>query len=447
MNQQTRVLFFIMTMSIFFFSACDEQDELKQDLLPQSLKTTPYEDFESGSKTAYAAASVSLGSGNWYFDDALLGSLSSDRKFDSKSVRVRNSGKLTMQFNKTNGAGTLSIYHAKYGNDGSSTWALYASSDGGYSWIKIGNTITTSSTTLQEQVFTINESSNVRFEIRKLSGGSYRINFDNLNITDFSDGGEEPPAPIEDDNHLLLGNPSNAVLSIVSANNYLMNKEFYSIGYSNQKLTPIWVSWHLSESDFGTAPRQNDFRADNDLPISWYHVSSTEYSGSGFDRGHMCPSGDRKSSIEANSSTFLMTNMIPQSPNNNRVTWVALENYARTLVDNGKELYIISGPSGQGGTGSNGFANTLGNGVVVPAYTWKIIVVLDNGVNDLSRISNSTRVIAVYMPNNQDVNDLKWYNYRVSIDYIESQTGFDFLSNVSSSLQNTLEAYVDNVSI
>ncbi|MBM7653848.1 DNA/RNA endonuclease G (NUC1) [Neobacillus cucumis] len=158
----------------------------------------------------------------------------------------------------------------------------------------------------------------------------------------------------------------------------------------------------------------------------------------------MTPSGDRTSSVANNSATFLMTNMIPQAPNNNEVTWESLESYSRTLVSAGNELYIMSGGYGSGGTGSNGFKTTVGNGVVVPAKTWKVIVVLPNGNNDISRITTSTRVIAVLMPNDQTTSSHPWSYYRVSVDTIEFLTGYDFLSSVPANIQSTIEANVDN---
>lgn len=446
---------------VAFFASCKKEEFLIDDTSnnqqsSSQLKSTLSEDFEDGSKSAYSAASVTLSTGSWYFDQALIGSLSNDQKYGSNSVRVRNTGAIYMQFNKSSGAGTFSVYHAKYGSDSSSTWALYMSTNNGSSWSKVGSTVTTSSTTLSKVSFDVNQSGNVRFKILKLSGGSNRINFDNLSITDYgssdddssdNDDSDNSSGNVSDDYDLLLGNPSDAVANIISANNYLMEKDYYTIGYSNSKLTPIWVSWHLQNDDFGSATRQNDFRADDDLPSTWYAVGSSSYSGSGFNRGHMCPSADRKSTVDANSSTFLMTNMIPQSPINNQVTWAALETYSRSLVDDGKELYIISGPYGQGGTGSNGYETTIDEGIVVPSYTWKIIVVLDDGNDDLNRITSSTRVIAVFMPNDQDVNDYDWDHYRVSVDYIEDMTDFDFFSNLSSSIESTLESRVDNTSI
>jgi endonuclease G len=441
-NLYFKIFTLIFGVSLLVSSCSKENDILvPETTVSNQLKALTSENFESGSKSSYVGAAVTLSTGSWYFNDALIGNLSTDRKNGTKSARIRNTGKLTMQFDKTSGAGTVSVNHAIFGSDGSSTWELWMSTNGGSSWAKVGSTISTTSTTLTNQSFTVNQDGNVRFEIRKISGGSFRINIDDLLISDFGSGSGSVPG---DNDHLLLGNPSNAITNIVNANNYLMVKTQYCLSYSNAKLTPNWTSWHLATTDFGSAARQDDFRPYATLPGSWYHVVSSEFSGSGFDRGHMCPSADRTSSVTNNSATFLMTNMIPQAPKNNQVTWASLETYSRKLVNAGNELYIYCGPYGQGGTGSNGYAANVGNGVVVPAQTWKIIVVLSNGNSDLNRITTSTRVIAVLMPNNQTVSSQPWSYYRVSVNQIESITGYDFLSNVSTSIQSTIESNIDN---
>lgn len=104
------------------------------------------------------------------------------------------------------------------------------------------------------------------------------------------------------------------------------------------------------------------------MPISWYRVTRSSYSGSGFDREHNTPSADRTKSAEDNSATFLMTNMIPQAPNNKQETWANLEDYTLTFVRNGMEVYMVMGSYGIGGTGDNGTARTIDNGkVTVPS--------------------------------------------------------------------------------
>jgi len=87
------------------------------------------------------------------------------------------------------------------------------------------------------------------------------------------------------------------------------------------------------------------------LSSGFYAVKKSDYRFSiyGFDRGHVCPSADRTQNQDDNSATFLMTNMIPQSPNCNRNVWKNLESYERSLAFSGKELYITAGAYGCAG--------------------------------------------------------------------------------------------------
>lgn len=245
-----------------------------------------------------------------------------------------------------------------------------------------------------------------------------------------------PPTGLEA--HLLLGNPSNATWDPGNADNYLMEKPQYVLSYNRSLGTANWASWQLNSSWLGSADRQDDFRPDESLPEGFYQVRATDYRGSGYDRGHLVPSGDRTASIEDNSSTFVMTNMIPQSAANNREVWNELEQYSRKLVEEGKELYIIAGPEGRGRAIANGR-------VTVPRYTWKIIVVLDRPGSGLRDITADTRAIAVRMPNTQRVANTAWRDYRVSIDVLETATGYDFLSNLPAGIQEAIESRVDNL--
>src|SRR5687768_17385145 len=120
--------------------------------------------------------------------------------------------------------------------------------------------------------------------------------------------------------HLYLGNPSNATTDESNYNNFLLEKPQFTISYSRDRGTPNWVSWHVNRDWIGSAPRQDNFRTDTMLPAEWYKVNTYAYSGSGFDRGHNCPSADRSNTPEDNAATFLLTNIIPQAPNHNRET-------------------------------------------------------------------------------------------------------------------------------
>lgn len=253
-------------------------------------------------------------------------------------------------------------------------------------------------------------------------------------------------APRDPSEHLVMGNPSNAMTDVAMPTNYLLAKPQYVMSYHRDRGIANWVSWHLDSTWLGTTPRQDDFRNDTSLPAGWYQVQGTDYSGSGFDRGHLTPSGDRTSTVSDNSATFLMTNMMPQAPNNNQGPWEELESYCRTLVNQGNELYIIAGGAGSGGTGSGGgVTHTIANGnVTVPAVTWKVIIVLPVGANDVDRVFKTTRTIAVIMPNNQSIGiNTPWRNFRTSIDRVEGLTGLNFFSNIRPQIQNIIERQVD----
>jgi endonuclease G len=254
------------------------------------------------------------------------------------------------------------------------------------------------------------------------------------------------------DEHLVMGMPSNAKADAKnSPDDFLVRKPQYVLSYNKTKGTPNWVSWHLSKDWLGDSDRQNDFRPDDTLPATWFHVTPKIFSQSGFDKGHMCPSGDRTKSDEDNSATFLMTNMVPQSPNNNRKAWEKLETYCRKLVKSGKgrELYITSGPAGVGGRGSNGFRTKLGsdaNSVVVPGKTWKVILVLPAGKKEPVDVTKKTRTIAVIVPNDQTVGE-DWTEFRVSVADVEELTGYKFFSEVSRPIAEAIKAESDDVRI
>lgn len=240
-------------------------------------------------------------------------------------------------------------------------------------------------------------------------------------------------APLPNEDPLLFGNPSNATPDIANENNYLMHKPQYSLSYNRGKATANWVAWRLDSSWIGTTPRQDDFRPDTTLPAGWYQVLDTDYSGSGYDRGHMVPSGDRTNSIPNNSATFLMTNIVPQLAANNQGAWEDFESYCRTLAGQGNEIYIMSGPTGNIGTIAQGR-------IVVPSVTWKVVLVIPNGSNDLQRVNKSTRVLGIIVPNQPplDVN-ASWRNFRVTVDTVEYLTGYDFFTAIPKMTQELIE--------
>lgn len=408
--------------------------------LPVIVNAPVTETFENGSKPAFTAATINLATGVWSLNDAILSSAADDKRNGAQSVRIQGNGSISTKFDITN-AKMIVVASATYSNNTPGDWQLWVSTNSGDSYFQVGNTVSATQN-LKNDTFFVNTTSAVRISIRKVSGLDNSINIDDVIVTNQV---VYPPVNYSlDDSHLLLGNPSAATTSVVQANNYLMDKGVYTLSYSRERGIANWVAWHLSASDLGSVGRQDDFREDVSLPLSWYQVSEDSYSSSGFDRGHSCPSGDRTSTYAANSTTFLMTNILPQAPNNNQQTWANLEDYSRSLVRQGNELFIFMGSYGVGGTGSKGRFEKIDNGrVTVPAMIWKVIVVIPHGNNDLARVGNSTRVIAVNTPNINTTNS-NWKNYRTNVDAIEEATGYDLLSKLPENIQQVLEAKTDS---
>ena len=199
------------------------------------------------------------------------------------------------------------------------------------------------------------------------------------------------------------------------------------------------MAWRLDSSWIGTAQRQDDYRPDPALPAGWYQVVSDDYSNSGYTRGHMTPSGDRTRSISDNSATFLMTNFVPQTAENNSGAWEEFESYCRTLASQGNEIYIFAGPQGSVGTIAQGR-------VTVPKYTWKVVLVIPNGDDDLRRIHKGTRAFGLMVPNFPplDIN-APWRNFRVTVDQIEDLTGYDFFNALGVNTQRFIESRRDRL--
>ncbi|MEM9769356.1 MAG: DNA/RNA non-specific endonuclease [Cyanobacteria bacterium P01_D01_bin.71] len=240
----------------------------------------------------------------------------------------------------------------------------------------------------------------------------------------------DPAVPPSPNPHLILGNPSNAGGG--NLDNYLLERSQYALSYSHDRGTANWVSWQLSADWLGDTPRQDNFRQDGGLPTGVYQVTPNDYRNSGYDRGHIVPSGDRTRSVGDNAATFLMTNILPQAPDNNRGVWRELEEYSRDWVYQfDRTLLIIAGGYGE--------QTRLAAGqVIVPSRLWKIIVILEPGQAP-SDIDENTLVMAIDLPNRNNI-QADWRAYQTTVDRIELATGYDFLTAVPVPIQEILEA-------
>ena len=120
--------------------------------------------------------------------------------------------------------------------------------------------------------------------------------------------------------------------------------------------------------------------------------------------------------------------MLPQNPSNNREVWRELEIYSRKLVNQGSKLHSFAG--------GNGEIKRINNGKIsVPKYTWKVILVEDKRTKEVN-------VIAVIMPNSEKIRKTDWTDYLVTVDKVESITGYDFFAYLSDDVEEQIESKI-----
>ena len=143
------------------------------------------------------------------------------------------------------------------------------------------------------------------------------------------------PAPVADDDNLLWG--------CAGRQGTVLDKDYFVINHDNQWKIPLWVAYYLSDANLvGDVDRTDDFRPDPDLSPG-VRAELTDYAGSGYDRGHNAPAGAFVRSEEAMSSTFVLSNMSPQTPQLNRGRWKVLESEVRDLVRAVGKVWIFTG--------------------------------------------------------------------------------------------------------
>ena len=178
--------------------------------------------------------------------------------------------------------------------------------------------------------------------------------------------------------------------------------------------TANWVAWRTTRDDLGPSIPRPDFRPDPRLPAGFRRIGSYDYSGSGFDRGHLVPSADRFANPQLNEETFMMTNIVPKTAALNQGPWEKLERHARALARRLGAVQQIAGCYGE--------KERLKGKVTVPTNCWKIIVALPSGRSIADR-DRRMQVIAVDMPNIDGIDDVRWETYKTSVEALQQRTG------------------------
>ncbi|MCM1022384.1 MAG: DNA/RNA non-specific endonuclease [Muribaculum sp.] len=186
---------------------------------------------------------------------------------------------------------------------------------------------------------------------------------------------------------------------------------------------PNWVAWELTaEEAMGSGERKNQFLPDNRVPGC---PLPSDYSHTGYDRGHMAPAGDMKWSPLAMKESFFMTNICPQDKKLNSGSWKRLEEKCREWALADSAIIIIAGP-----VLTDKLTESIGKiHVRVPKRFFKVL---------LSPYSNPPRAIGFIMPNGDVPGGMQ--AAAMSVDDVEKITGHNFFSALPDQIENIVES-------
>jgi endonuclease G len=208
-----------------------------------------------------------------------------------------------------------------------------------------------------------------------------------------------------------------------STTNQIVHHEGYSLSYSEPHEQAEWVAYELKKSHLSTTNfKRPYFEIDKAVKSGAAHWRN--YKKSGYDRGHLCPAGDRKFSQAAHDETFLTSNISPQEHNFNSGIWNTLEQKVRYWAEKYDGVFVVTGGVLKGNMKSIGDEK-----VSVPNQFYKVLIDTNSG---------KTKMIAFLMPHENSNKPL--YEFVVSIDEVEKLTGIDFFSELDDAIENQLEA-------
>ena len=197
----------------------------------------------------------------------------------------------------------------------------------------------------------------------------------------------------------------------------------YSLVYNHKHMQAKWVAYNLTYGNtVGGAERSSKFSIDPS--ISPRTAVTSDYTKTGYDRGHLAPAGDMKFSAQAMSESFYMSNVSPQLPGFNRGIWKKLEEQFRSWAPSSHPVFVVTGP-----VLTDPISSHIGQtcSISVPQRFYKIM--LDT--------ASPMRAIAFVLPNNSSTQPLS--SFAMSIDEAERITGIDFFPKLNDVQEAKIE--------
>jgi endonuclease G len=153
------------------------------------------------------------------------------------------------------------------------------------------------------------------------------------------------PTPTPSPMPIPLPEPKDYKTKFINKNrcNQIIDKEFLEICYDYSLKVAKSVAYTLEGdlmNELNIQERPSFYQEESiDEP---YRAKSSDYSGSGYDRGHMAPDAAFDWSQESLDATYSLANIIPQVPEVNRHMWVKVEAYARDKAIDLGEITVVN---------------------------------------------------------------------------------------------------------
>lgn len=209
----------------------------------------------------------------------------------------------------------------------------------------------------------------------------------------------------------------------------ILHRTAFTISYNNDYKTPNWVAWELTRAETeGTEGRKNKFEPDPNLPEP--RAEHSDYTHSGYDRGHMAPAADMKWNKKAMEESFYMSNICPQNRKLNRDDWGDLEEKCRNWAEKYGKAYIVCGPIYD----SKSPKRIGKHKIAVPERFFKAILIYEG---------KTPIAMGFLFENKAHHQNLR--NYLVSVDKIEEETGLDFFSKLPDTIESRIESTIPDM--
>lgn len=220
----------------------------------------------------------------------------------------------------------------------------------------------------------------------------------------------------------------------------------YALEWDKSLISSRWVAYQMYDNNWqGNAGRNESWHEDTNIPEN-YRSKASDYSGSGYSRGHMCPSADRQKSKAQNQQTFSYSNMQPQLSNHNSGIWEKYEIKVRKWADLCDTLYVVkAGTIGtvtiNGSTNTGVYSSKCNNRLPVPSYFYMALLAYD-------KTNNQYHAVGIWTEHNNtswsNLSDKNLRHYAITINELEARTGIDFFCNLPDTIENTVEATIDD---